>query len=262
MAGILPGGDARRQSVSLVGDIRATLDALLPRIGRKTQRAHLDGALANYRQIRAELDSHVRGCKGRTPIHPGYLTTEVSAAAAADAAFTADVGGPVVWAARYLRMRRGQRLIGSFNHGSMAAAMPLAIGIQAANPERQVIALASDGGFAMLMGDYLTLLQHKLPVKIIVYNNSSLGFVEIERKAASYLEHGTTLENQNFACIAQAAGGLGIRVEDPTEVRPALEQAFAERGPVLLDVVTNRHELPLPPTTTLEHVIGFLGSMR
>ncbi len=244
-------------TLGVVGDVAATIDALLPRLRRRESGEHLERALVDYARTRADLDEHARGCAGRTPIHPEYLTAEVSAAAADDAVFTADVGEPVVWAARYLRMRPGQRLIGSFTHGSMAAAMPLAIGAQFAFPGRQVVALAGDGGFAMLMGEWLTLLQHRLPVKMIVYNNSSLGFIEVEMKTAGFLDHGTGLTNPDFAAMAEATGALGIRVEDPANVRDALERAFAHPGPALVDVVTDRFELPMPPKTTFEQAKGF-----
>lgn len=244
-------------ALGLVGDIGATIDALLPRLGRSERRDHLERALADYRDTRADLDDHVRGCAGRTPIHPEYLTAKISEAAADDAIFTADVGEPVVWAARYLRMRAQQRLIGSFTHGSMAAAMPLAIGAQLAFPDRQVVALAGDGGLAMLLGEWLTILQGRLPIKLIVYNNSSLAFVEVEMKAAGLLDHGTHLVNPDLARMAEATGTLGLRVEDPADVPAALERAFASPGPVLVDVVTNRFELPVPPKATFQQARDF-----
>jgi pyruvate dehydrogenase (quinone) len=244
-------------ALGLVGDVRATIEALLPRLGRTSDRDHLEQALDDFQVTRADLDDHARGCAGRTPIHPEYLTAEIGAAAADDAIFTADVGEPVVWAARYLRMRPRQRLIGSFTHGSMAAALPLAIGAQMAFPGRQVVALAGDGGFAMLMGEWLTLLQHRLPVKLVVYDNSSLGFVEVEMKAAGLLDHGTGLTNPDFARMAEATGALGLRVEDPADVRAAVEQALAHPGPVLVDVVTNRYELPMPPKTSFGQAKDF-----
>jgi len=174
-----------------------------------------------------------------------------------DAIFTCDVGTPTVWAARYLTMNGQRRLIGSFNHGSMANAMPQALGAQAAFPNRQVVALCGDGGFAMLMGDFLSLIQLKLPVKLVIFNNSVLGFVAMEMKAGGYLTDGTDLENPNFAAIAQAAGIKGIRVEKSADLDAALEEAFATDGPVVVDVVTAKEELAMPPQIKFEQAKGF-----
>jgi pyruvate dehydrogenase (quinone) len=174
-----------------------------------------------------------------------------------DAVFTCDVGTPTVWAARYLRMNGRRRLIGSFWHGSMANALPQAMGAQAVNLGRQVISLSGDGGFAMLMGDFLTLRQAELPVKVVIINNGTLGFVELEMKAGGFLDTGTSLLNPNFAQVAEASGVLGIRVEDPGDLRQALTRALRHDGPALVDVVTNRMELTLPPKATMEQAKGF-----
>jgi len=178
--------------------------------------------------------------------------------ASEDAIFTCDVGTPTVWAARYLTMNGKRRLIGSFNHGSMANAMPQAIGAQAAFPGRQVISLSGDGGFAMMMGDFISLTQLGLPVKVVIVNNSVLGFVAMEMKAGGFTATDTTdLVNPNFAAMAEAMGITGIRVEDPADVRPALERALATDGPALVDVVTAKQELAMPPTIHLEQAKGF-----
>ncbi len=154
-------------------------------------------------------------------------------------------------------MNGKRRLLGSFNHGSMANAMPQAIGAQLTLPDRQVISLSGDGGFSMLMGDLLTVRQRKLPLKIVVYNNGALGFVELEMKAAGLLTSGTTLDNPDFAQMARAIGIHGVRVEDPAELPDAVRGALAHDGPALLDVVVNRQELAMPPTITLEQAKGF-----
>jgi pyruvate dehydrogenase (quinone) len=224
---------------------------------RTPDRKHLDRALAHYRKTREALDDLATGVAGRKPIHPQYLTRVVDRAAAADAVFTCDVGFPTLWAARYLTMNGRRRLIGSFSHGSMASAMPQAIGAQVACPGRQVIALSGDGGFTMLLGDLLTIRQRKLPVKIVVYNNGALGFVEMEMKAAGLLEYGTSLDNPDFAEMARAMGIHGARVEDPGDLAGAVEAALAHDGPAVLDVVVNRQELALPPTIKLEQAKGF-----
>jgi pyruvate dehydrogenase (quinone) len=243
--------------LGLVGHVRATLQALTPLLADKADRAYLDRCLDHYARTRKDLDDLATGEPGRTPIHPQYVAKMVSELASDEAIISCDVGTPTVWAARYLRMNGRRRLLGSFVHGSMANALPQAIGVQAALPDRQVISLSGDGGIAMLLGDLLTLRQLKLPVKVVVFNNSTLGFVELEMKAAGWLPYGTDLLNPDFAKLAESAGILGIRVEDPKDLRPALATAFAHKGPILVDAVVNRQELSMPPTITAEQAIGF-----
>ena len=243
--------------LGLVGDVSATIDALLPRLTARQDQSHLDECRSNYRDARKGLDDLAVGHPGRKPIHPQYLAKVISEAATDDAIFTADVGTPTIWAARYLSMNGRRRLIGSWTHGSMANALPQAIGAQAAYPERQVVSLSGDGGFAMLMGDFLTLSQEELPVKVIVFNNGTLGFVELEMKAAGYLETGVELRNPDFAAVARAAGVHAIRVEDPGDLHAAAVEILEHRGPALLDVVVNRQELALPPKATAEQIKGF-----
>jgi pyruvate dehydrogenase (quinone) len=250
-------GRRTRIDLGLVGDVRDTLAALLPLLESKTDDAHLNKALKHYAINRASLDHLATGTPGRKLIHPQYLTRMVNELAAPDAVFTADVGSPTIWASRYLAMNGKRRLIGSFNHGSMAAAMPQAIGAQLTFPGRQVISLSGDGGFAMLMGDILTIRQLKLPVKIVIYNNGALAFVELEMKAAGLLEFGTTLDNPDFAKMAEAIGIRGFRIEDPAEVPTAIQAALAHEGPVLIDAVVNRQELSMPPKVKLEQARGF-----
>jgi len=197
------------------------------------------------------------GEPGRMRLHPQYVAKIIDELASEDAVFACDVGTPSVWAARYLRMNGKRRLLGSFIHGSMANALPQAIGVQSAFPGRQVITLSGDGGLAMLLGDLLTLRQLKLPVKLVVFNNGSLGFVELEMKAAGLIDYGTELINPDFAKLAESADILGIRVEKPEELRPALIKALAHDGPALVDVLVNRQELSMPPTITREQALGF-----
>ena len=243
--------------VGLVGDVKSTIGALLPRLQRRTDRSFIERAQAHYANARTELDELAHPRAGDRLIHAQHLTRLVSELADADAVFTADVGTPTVWAARYLRMNGKRRLIGSFNHGSMANAMPQALGAQAACPGRQVISLSGDGGFTMLMGDILSLKQLKLPVKIILVNNGSLGFVAMEMKAAGYLDTGTDLDNPNFAAMAEAIGIKGVRVEDPAELEEGIRAVLTHDGPALLDVVTAKQELVLPPKIQLEQAKGF-----
>ncbi|RAI54677.1 ubiquinone-dependent pyruvate dehydrogenase [Roseicella frigidaeris] len=246
-----------RVDLGVIGDVKRTLGVLLPMLREKQDRRFLDRALKHYREARRGLDELAVGHPGQRPIHPQYLTRVLDEVAAEDAVFLCDVGTPTVWAARYLTMNGRRRLLGSFWHGSMANAMPQAIGAQAASPGRQVVALSGDGGFAMLMGDLLTLRQVGLPVKIVVVNNGTLGFVELEMKAGGFLDTGTALRNPDFAAVAEASGLLGIRVEDPADLREGLQRALRHDGPALVDVVTNRMELALPPKATLEQAKGF-----
>ena len=250
-------GRRARLDTGLVGDVGATIEALLPHLSAKADRRHLHAALAHYAEARRGLDDLADGTPGRKPIHPQYLTKVLSDAAAEDAVFTFDVGTPTIWAARYLRMNGKRRLVGSLSHGSMANAMPQAIGIQAAQPGRQVVSLSGDGGFTMLMGDLITLTQQRLPVKVVVVNNGVLGFVSMEMKAGGFVDEGTDLENPDFAAMARAMGIHARRVEDPGELPHAVSEMLAHDGPALLDVVTARNELSLPPTISPEQVKGF-----
>jgi pyruvate dehydrogenase (quinone) len=252
-------GRRGRLDLGLVGDVKATLAALFPLVDgrREPDSKHLEQALKHYRKARQQLDGLATGVPGKKPIHPQYLTRVVDGLAAGDAVFTCDVGLPTLWAARYLTMNGRRRLVGSFSHGSMASAMPQAIGAALALPGRQIVSLSGDGGFTMLLGDLLTIRQRKLPVKIIVYNNGALGFVELEMKAAGLLEFGTTLDNPDFAALAQAIGIHGVRVEDPGELPGAVAAALAHDGPAVVDVVVNRQELALPPTIKRQQAQGF-----
>ena len=246
-----------RLDLGLVGDVRATIAGLLPRLERKQDSSHLDASLEHYRTARRKLDDLAVGKAGRKPMHPQFLAKTLSETASEDAVFTFDVGTTTIWAARYFQMNGKRRLIGSLNHGSMANALAQAIGAQAAYPARQVIAFSGDGGFAMLMGDLLTLVQERLPVKVIVLNNGTLGFVELEMKAAGLLDTGVALENPDFAAVASAAGIFARRVEDPADLTGALAEVLAHPGPALLDAVTARHELSIPPRLEAGQVAGF-----
>ncbi|MFP5496722.1 MAG: ubiquinone-dependent pyruvate dehydrogenase [Gammaproteobacteria bacterium] len=243
--------------LGIAADVSETIQALLPRLTRKTDRSFLETSLKHYEKARQGLDDLAEPSKAGRPIHPQYVARLLSELADDDAIFTADVGSPTVWAARYLKMNGKRRLIGSFNHGSMANAMPQAIGAQAAFPGRQVISMSGDGGFTMLMGDFISLAQLNLPVKLVVFNNSSLGFVAMEMKAAGYLDTGTELKNPDFAAMSNAMGILGIRVEQSEDLEPALRRALAHDGPVLVDVVTATQELVMPPSIKLEQAKGF-----
>ena len=250
-------GRRAKLEMGLVGDVGATIEALLPKLQVKLDRLHLDGAIAHYRKARAGLDDLAKGTPGKKPVHPQYLAKVVSDAATDDAVFTFDVGTPTIWAARYLTMNGRRRMVGSLVHGSMANAMAQGIGVQAAQPGRQVISLSGDGGFTMLMGDLITLTQAKLPLKVIVFNNGVLGFVSLEMKAGGFVDMGTDLENPDFAAMARAMGIHALRVEDPGDLPEAVRSILDHRGPALLDVVTAKGELSMPPTIGVDEIRGF-----
>src|SRR5471030_556922 len=256
---IRPGNLGRRTPIDLgvVGDVRATLAVLAPKLQQKSDTAHLEQAQHHYRKVRKDLDALALAGARKSLIHPQQVAKAISDHAEDDAVFTCDVGLPTVWGARYLAMNGKRRLMGSFWHGSMANAMAQAIGAQAAFPGRQVISLSGDGGFTMLMGDFLSLAQLGLPVKVVVFNNSALGFIEIEQKSTGFLDFGTEFKNPNFAAMAEAAGVRGIRLEDPADVDEGIAAALAHDGPVLVDAVVSRTVLPIPPAITPEMAKGF-----
>jgi len=250
-------GRRTKVDFGFVGDTKTTLRALLPKLQKNENEVHLKECVEHYRKARKGLDELAAADSGKKPIHPQHVARVVDQLAADDAIFTCDVGTPTIWAARYLRMNGKRRLLGSFSHGSMANALPQAIGAQMSHPGRQVISLSGDGGFAMLMGDVLTLRQHQLPVKLIVFKNDSLAFVELEMKAAGFVEFGTDLHNPDFTKIAEGAGLLGVKAETPDQVEPVIAQALKHDGPALVEVAVSRQELSMPPTITYEQAKGF-----
>ncbi|MCF8589424.1 ubiquinone-dependent pyruvate dehydrogenase [Gordonia liuliyuniae] len=250
-------GRRTRVDLPLVGSAHDTLPALTALINPDRDGKHASKSLEHYRRTRASLDDLATPSDPGDPVHPQYLTKLVSDAADADAVFVPDVGSPVVWASRYLEMNGRRRLIGSFSHGSMANALSQAIGVASACPDRQVVALAGDGGLSMLFGELLTLVQAKLPVKVVVYNNSSLNFVELEMKAAGFLTFGTDLENPDFARVADAIGVRGFRAIDSQDLAQTVEDFLAYDGPALLDVRTARQELSIPPSISAAQAKGF-----
>jgi pyruvate dehydrogenase (quinone) len=250
-------GRRTKVDLGLVGDVKTTLAALIPKLLTKNDESHLRSSLDHYRESRKDLDKLATGEPGRKPIHPQYVARMLDQLAAQDAIFSCDVGTPTIWAARYLKMNGQRRLLGSFTHGSMANALPQAIGAQVSHPGRQVVSLSGDGGIAMLMGDLLSLRQLQLPVKVIVFNNGSLAFVELEMKAAGIVDFATDLHNPNFAKMAEAVGLLGLRAETPEQVEPMIAQALKQDGPALVEVLVSRQELSMPPTITVDEAKGF-----
>ncbi|HUN83350.1 MAG TPA: ubiquinone-dependent pyruvate dehydrogenase [Terracidiphilus sp.] len=250
-------GRRAKLDFGFVGDTKTTLRALLPKLQQNPYEAHLKKSLEHYRKARQGLDEVATGNSGKKPIHPQYVARVLDQLASEDTVFTCDVGTPTIWAARYLTMNGKRRIIGSFNHGSMANALPHAIGAQVSYPGRQVVSMSGDGGLSMLMGDLLTLRQHQLPVKIVVFKNESLAFVELEMKAAGILDFSTALHNPDFTKIAEGAGLLGLRAETPDQVEPMIARALKYDGPALIEVPVSRQELSMPPTITYEEAKGF-----
>jgi pyruvate dehydrogenase (quinone) len=250
-------GRRTKVDFGFVGDTKATLRALLPRLGQSQYKGHLQECLEHYSQARSGLDDLATRASDQTVIHPQYVARVLDELAAPDAIFSCDVGTPTIWAARYLKMNGKRRLLGSFTHGSMANALPHAIGAQVTLPARQVISMSGDGGLTMLMGDLLSLRQHQLPVKVIVFRNDSLAFVELEMKAGGFLDFATRLHNTSFAKIAEGAGCLGLTAETVDQVAPAIARALKHDGPALVEIPVPRQELSMPPTITYEEAKGF-----
>ena len=254
-------GRRSKLDLGLCGDVGDTLRALLPLVKPKSDRAFLDAMLEKRATAERKLRTYVDHVSSRKPIHPEYVAATLDELAGQDAVFTVDTGMCAVWGARYLQAAKGRRFLGSFNHGSMANALPQAIGAQITYPGRPVISLSGDGGLAMQMGELLTLAQYQLPVKIVLFNNHRLGMVQMEMEVAGLPHFGVDLKNPNFGALAEAAGLMGLRVEDSEKVRPALEKALASSGPALVDIVTDPNVLAMPPKSTVEQAKGFALAM-
>lgn len=253
----------RRAKVTqgLCGDVKSTLQALLPMLKEKTDNSFLQRQLKIYEKVCKELSAYVleKGSEGK--IHPEYVMSEISQWAAQDAIFTVDTGMTCVWAARYLRATAGRSMLGSFNHGSMANALPQSIGAAWACPERQVWALCGDGGLSMSMGDLATIAQYKLPIKIVVFNNRALGMVKLEMEVAGLPDWQTDMHNPDFAAIARAMGMRGLTVGHPNEMEGALREILLTDGPILVNILTDPNALAMPPKVGLEQMVGFTKSM-
>ncbi|MBB4984886.1 MULTISPECIES: pyruvate dehydrogenase [Streptomyces] len=251
-------GRRSRLDLAVWGDVRETLRCVIPRVRAKTDRRFLDKMLKKHADaLEGVVKAYTRKVEKHVPIHPEYVAAVIDDLADDDAVFTVDTGMCNVWAARYLSPNGRRRIIGSFSHGSMANALPQAIGAQFTDRNRQVVSLSGDGGFSMLMGDFLTLVQYDLPVKVVLFDNSSLGMVELEMLVAGLPSYGTTNKNPDFAAIARAAGAYGVRVEKPRQLAGALKDAFKHKGPALVDVVTDPNALSIPPKISAEMVTGF-----
>ncbi|MFF5639270.1 pyruvate dehydrogenase [Streptomyces sp. NPDC012825] len=251
-------GRRSRLDLAVWGDVRETLRCVTPRVRAKKDRRFLDKMLKKHADaLEGVVRAYTRKVEKHVPVHPEYVASVLDELADDDAVFTVDTGMCNVWAARYLTPNGRRRIIGSFSHGSMANALPQAIGAQFTDRNRQVVTLSGDGGFSMLMGDFLTLVQYDLPVKVVVFDNSSLGMVELEMMVAGLPAYGTTNKNPDFAAIARAAGAHGVRVEKPKQLAGALKEAFRHKGPALVDVVTDPNALSIPPRIKADMVTGF-----
>jgi pyruvate dehydrogenase (quinone) len=248
-------------TLGVCGHVAETLDALLPRLRGRRDRAFLDEVLEAHAVAEKHMETYVQHGGEEGAVRPEWVAANVNRLAAPNAVFTADTGMSCVWAARYLKFRRDQRFLASFGHGTMANAMPQAIGAQLACPDRQVIALCGDGGLTMLLGDLLTVVAQKLPIKLVLFDNSSLGMVRAEMMVSGYPFFGTEVQNPNFAAVASAMGLRGLRVERTEDVADAIERAMAHPGPALVDVTTDPNALSMPPKTTLAQVKGFALAM-
>jgi pyruvate dehydrogenase (quinone) len=240
------------------GDVPATLRAVLPLLEEKRDRSFLHHVLREHAQaLEHVVEAYTHDVEQHVPIHPEYAARILDEVADDDAVFTVDTGMCNVWAARYITPNSRRRVIGSFRHGSMANALPHAIGAQLAYPGRQVVSMSGDGGLGMLLGELLTVALHELPVKIVTFNNSSLGMVKLEMLVDGLPDYGTDHAAVDYAAIARAAGIESVRVEQPGDIGAALEETFGRPGPALVDLVTDPNALSMPPHVNADQVKGF-----
>lgn len=254
-------GRRAKVDVGLAGSVKDTLTALLPMLTQNTDDSFLKAQLEFYANVKDNMKIYVDDAGKKDLIHPEYAASVIDELAARDAIFTVDTGMSCVWGSRYINATGQRKMIGSFNHGSMANAMPQAIGAALALPGRQVIALCGDGGLSMLLGDLATITQYNLPVKIIVFNNRSLGMVKLEMEVAGLPDWQTEMHNPDFAMVAKAMGIKGITVREPDEVKQAIREAFMFNGPALVNIFTDPNALAMPPKVEMSQVKGMALSM-
>ncbi len=250
-------GRRAKLDLGLCGDVKDTLQALLPLLGTKEDATFLDQQLDFYQEVKKNLQTYVKDTGKLNEIHPEFVASVINELADKNAIFTVDTGMSCVWAARYVDGTGERKMLGSFNHGSMANAMPQAIGAALARPEQQVIAFCGDGGISMMLGDLMTIVQYQLPVKIIVFNNRSLGMVKLEMLVAGIPDLETDMLNPDFIKIAEAMGMQGIGIDDPDDVKSGLERAFKCEGPVLVSIQTDPNALAMPPKLEFDQMKGF-----
>lgn len=243
------------------GDIKSTLQELMPMVEVKTSTDFLDKMRSLHQEIEAIYDSYVEEKGSEKNIHPEYVAYLVDKLAEDDAIFTVDTGMSAVWAARYLKAGKNRYLTGSFNHGSMANAMPMAIGAGLSHPERQVIAFCGDGGISMLLGDLMTISQYKIPVKIIIFNNRSLGMVKLEMRVQGYIDWQTDMVNPDFVKLAESMNIAAWEAKESKDVEQALSNGFKHNGPAIINIFTDSNALAMPPSINFDQVKGFAQSM-
>jgi pyruvate dehydrogenase (quinone) len=254
-------GRRAKLDIGLQGDIKTTLNALLPLINRKDDESFLNAQLHIYGKVKEHLNTYVEHKGTKNAIHPEAVAATLSKLATKDAIFTVDTGMCCVWGARYVQATGQRHMLGSFTHGSMANAMPHAIGAALACPDRQVVAMCGDGGISMLLGDLATIKQYKLPIKIIVFNNRSLGMVKLEMEVSGLPDSETNMENPDFTLIATAMGIKGITIDDPEFLEKGLQEAFDYQGPVLVNIFTDPNALAMPPKVEFKMIKGMTLSM-
>jgi pyruvate dehydrogenase (quinone) len=257
-------GRRAKLELGLCGDVKDSLQSLLPLLEMKEESSFLDLQLKFYKEVKEKLLIYVKDPGKPNAIHPEFVVSIINELAAKDTIFTVDTGMCCVWAARYIEGTGQRKMLGSFNHGSMANAMPQAIGAALACPGKQVIALCGDGGLSMMMGDLMTIVQYKLPVKIIVFNNRTLGMVKLEMEVAGIPDLETEMMNPDFTKIAEAMGMPGITIYNPDEVKPGLEKAFLQEGPVMVTIQTDPNALAMPPKLEFDQMKGmalYMGRM-
>lgn len=254
-------GRRARVDIGLCGDVKMSIMALLRMLKPKTDDTFLLRQLKRYEEVKKDLAAYTDNKGEMDKIHPEYVMSEIDKLASDEAIFTVDTGMTCVWGARYLQATGKRHLLGSFNHGSMANALPQAIGAALAYPEREVVALCGDGGLSMSLGDLATVVQYKLPIKIIVFNNRSLGMVKLEMEVGGLADCQTDMLNPDFALVAEAMGMKGLNVNNPEDVLTTLFDAFEMDGPVLVNIMTDPNALAMPPKVELGQMVGFAQSM-
>jgi pyruvate dehydrogenase (quinone) len=254
-------GRRAKLEMGLCGRIADTVRLLIPLLNEKTDDSFLQAQLDLYEKVKKHLQVYVKDEGSRNEISPEFVAATIDELATDDAIFTVDTGMCCVWGARYIHSTGKRKMLGSFNHGSMANAMPMAIGASFSRPGRQVIAMCGDGGLSMLLGDLATIKQYHLPIKLIVFNNRALGMVKLEMQVQGLPDNETDMVNPDFALVAEAMGFKGVTIHEPSAVREALEQAFREDGPVLLNIMTNPASLAMPPKIEWEQMKGYALSM-
>lgn len=254
-------GRRSRLDLGIQGDVESTVDRLTPLVSTKTSHSFLDECLKRHSSALRKMNGYMEGKKGPHTLRPEHLTTVINEKAEPDAIFTIDTGTPCIWGSRFLCATKGRRFLASFVHGSMANALPMAIGAQCHYPDRQVIALCGDGGFSMLAGDIITIAQYKLPVKLVIYNNDCLNFIQIEMEAAGLIPAEIDLHNPSFAKLGDAVGVKGFRLENPDETSQTVADFLAHPGPAILDAVVDRNAIALPPYISVKQAASFSLAM-